>query len=470
MNKNKRAINLIIDSDLGRTIEDDLALCYAFSEKCFKIEAITLSPFKFGYINVKNSQVENQLELHRLLRYIGLKDYKLCFEGSQGFCDDSYYESSPAVKKIISLASKKEITVVCLGGLTNLAIAIKIKPNIAKNLKILWIGLRHIFHQEFTDLNSQTDKKAFEIVSKSDADLTIFPSYIGKLFNVSLNKIQKDICVNHLGNYLYRRITGLFNFSQEFCRMYSITPIAYLINHDFCYVKKLPLNLLLKDFQKTSMTKLVNYVYDLKSTEEIWKNFANNLTKLSNNFSPINHFFISDTHLDDSRKYKIKQFGFKTKEEMTETIIKNWNSVVSKKDIVYHLGDFGNYKMIKRLNGKVNLICGNHEIADMEKMGLSFEQFKARLRKMGFYNVFKEGVMLDKKVFGRDIFMNHFPSKTKPDIVNFFGHVHSLKPVKRLGVNVAANYHNCTPICQDDMSKYISFVSDTAYTVEDFSN
>ncbi len=470
MKKGKKQISLVIDSDFGRTVEDDMALCYAFSESKFKIEAITLAPYKDRQINVENSQVENELELHRLLRYIGLKDYSLCYEGSKGFCDDLYFKSSPAVKKIISLASKKQITVVCLGGLTNLAIAISLKPDIAKNIEILWIGLRHVFHQEFTDLNYQTDKKAFEIVAKSNANLTIFPSYIGKLFSISLNKMENDICVNHLGNYLYRRITEQFDFTQEFCRLYSLTPIAYLDNPEFCYVKKLPLNLLLKDFHKTSMDKLVNYVYDLKSTEEIWKNFAKKLTKLTNNFSPVSYFFISDTHLDDGRKHKLKQFGFKTKEEMTETIIKNWNSVVSKKDIVYHLGDFGNYELIKRLNGKVNLICGNHEISDMEKLGLTFEQFKDKLKKLGFANVFKEGIFLNKKVFGQDIFMNHFPSKTQPDVVNFFGHVHSLKPVKRLGVNVAANYHKCTPISQSDMSHFIDFVSDTQYTVDDFSN
>lgn len=470
MKDKTKKINLIIDSDIGKTVEDDLAICYLFAEKKLNIEALTLSPFKDKHINLQNCQVENLLEAHRLLRYIGFKNYDLCYSGSEGFCDELYFKSSPAVKKIISIASRKKVTVICLGSLTNLAIAIKTKPAIAKNIDVLWIGLRHIFHQEFNDLNYTTDKTAFEIVAKSNASLTIFPSYIGKLFSVSINKIKNDICVNHLGNYLFRRLTELFNHDQEFCRLYSLTPVVYLTNPEYCYVKKLPINLLLKDFSKVSMNKLVNYIYDLKSSENIWKIFAKNLSKLTNNFSPVSYFFISDTHLGDARKYKLKQFGFKTKEEMTETIIKNWNSVVSKKDIVFHLGDFGKYDLVKKLNGKINLICGNHEISDMEKYKLSFEEFSEKLKKLGFNNVFKEGVYLDKKVFNREVFMNHFPSKTKPDIVNFFGHVHSLKPVKRLGVNVAANYHKCTPVSQSDMAHFIDFVSDTQYTVDDFSN
>ena len=76
--------------------------------------------------------------------------------------------------------------------------------------------------------------------------------------------------------------------------MYSLLPIAYLSNPEYCYVKKLPVNMLLKDFPKTAMNKLVNYIYDLKSMEEVWKDFSKKLVKLSNNFAPVNYFFISE--------------------------------------------------------------------------------------------------------------------------------------------------------------------------------
>ena len=52
---------------------------------------------------------------------------------------------------------------------------------------------------------------------------------------------------------------------------------------------------------------------------------------------------------------------------MNQEIIKRWNSVVSKNDIVYHLGDFafGNKNFIEsivnQLNGKIYLILGNHD-------------------------------------------------------------------------------------------------------------
>ena len=53
---------------------------------------------------------------------------------------------------------------------------------------------------------------------------------------------------------------------------------------------------------------------------------------------------------------------------MNDTILKNWNSVVGKKDIVYHLGDFilcNNPKLTREyldaLNGRIVLIKGDHD-------------------------------------------------------------------------------------------------------------
>ena len=53
---------------------------------------------------------------------------------------------------------------------------------------------------------------------------------------------------------------------------------------------------------------------------------------------------------------------------MNDTISKNWNSVVGKKDTVYHLGDFifGNKSKLIRefldsLNGRIVLIKGDHD-------------------------------------------------------------------------------------------------------------
>lgn len=82
----------------------------------------------------------------------------------------------------------------------------------------------------------------------------------------------------------------------------------------------------------------------------------------------------SDTHHANIIKYCNRPFS--SVEEMNETIIENWNKVVSKGDIVYHLGDFalGDKSLIpdfiRRLTGHISFIMGNHDNLNIMK---SFE-------------------------------------------------------------------------------------------------
>jgi calcineurin-like phosphoesterase family protein len=81
----------------------------------------------------------------------------------------------------------------------------------------------------------------------------------------------------------------------------------------------------------------------------------------------IETWFISDTHFGHKNilQYEKEARPFSSIEEMNEVMIENWNRVVKKNDIVYHLGDFAfgrlNIKIAERLNGKKKLVMGNHD-------------------------------------------------------------------------------------------------------------
>lgn len=74
-------------------------------------------------------------------------------------------------------------------------------------------------------------------------------------------------------------------------------------------------------------------------------------------------FVFSDPHFHH-KNMAIKR-GFSCEEEMNEAIVKRWNSVVSKRDAVYLLGDLTmekkNYDILRRLNGIINVVLGNHD-------------------------------------------------------------------------------------------------------------
>jgi len=84
---------------------------------------------------------------------------------------------------------------------------------------------------------------------------------------------------------------------------------------------------------------------------------------------------IGDTHFNHAKILTFKDYAgkparvFDNVDAMNECMMDNWNSVVKPDDTVYHLGDvlFGMdkdkwlSKNFSRLNGKKNLILGNHD-------------------------------------------------------------------------------------------------------------
>lgn len=74
--------------------------------------------------------------------------------------------------------------------------------------------------------------------------------------------------------------------------------------------------------------------------------------------------FIADLHL--SHANMATRRGFETVTEHDEYIIAKWNSVVTKRDITYILGDVtmeknAPYHLLDRLNGIKHVVMGNHD-------------------------------------------------------------------------------------------------------------
>lgn len=79
-------------------------------------------------------------------------------------------------------------------------------------------------------------------------------------------------------------------------------------------------------------------------------------------------FFTSDLHFGHENVIRFDNRPFNTVEEMDEELINRWNDKVGKGDLVYILGDLiwktainEAVQIIKRLNGQIILIKGNHD-------------------------------------------------------------------------------------------------------------
>lgn len=81
-----------------------------------------------------------------------------------------------------------------------------------------------------------------------------------------------------------------------------------------------------------------------------------------------NVYFVSNTMFGDEFYSNLR--GYSSVGQMNDDLISSWNSVVSTRDIVYHLGNFSTLDkknvehVLKRLNGRLNLIVGESDTND----------------------------------------------------------------------------------------------------------
>ncbi|MBT3537713.1 hypothetical protein HOB76_06165 [Candidatus Woesearchaeota archaeon] len=92
------------------------------------------------------------------------------------------------------------------------------------------------------------------------------------------------------------------------------------------------------------------------------------IKRFTNLFSGPKTYLTSDLHLDHANIIRYCNRPFKDKREMNKVLVKNWNNTIRPKDKVYFLGDLaygrGSHKTdwwLKKLNGDITFIDGNHD-------------------------------------------------------------------------------------------------------------
>ena len=158
-------------------------------------------------------------------------------------------------------------------------------------------------------------------------------------------------------------------------------------------------------------------------------------------------FFSADTHFDSERTLTLSRRPFANVEEMNEALIKLWNQTVAPEDKVYHLGDFGNYEILKRLNGKIILILGNYELKDIEEGKITREEL---VEKYGFEAVYDNLNIPELN----GIFATHCPNDCKKEEFNLFAHIHGRQLCKRYGLDVGTDGHHFRPVSTEDVLFY----------------
>lgn len=159
-------------------------------------------------------------------------------------------------------------------------------------------------------------------------------------------------------------------------------------------------------------------------------------------------FMISDMHFGHQNIIEYENRPFENADQMTRTLIKNWNKVVQRDDEVFYLGDVSfrgkasTTQMVQQLNGIKTLILGNHDRSKSVKWW----------KDVGFQEVSKYPIIV-----GEFYILSHEPvylTEAMP-YANIHGHIHHLKYDNKQYFNVSVECVDYTPMNFEDIKKEI---------------
>lgn len=249
----------IIDTDPG--IDDALALMLAIKSKKLNIRAITTVA---GNTTIANATRNARYILKLLDRedipvYSGSKKplkralVKTFFHGKNGLANIRVQNSAAltgnAVQKIISItrsSPEDKITLITLGPLTNIAKAIKSRPEVMRKIREIVMFAGAINEQgninRVSEFNVFTDPEAADIVFRFPVKKTIITIDACNRVRLHLKEFKKIINPKLKGpilkmmNFLVKQVKRQIGVAVAL--MYDPLAVYYLISPSACKIKK----------------------------------------------------------------------------------------------------------------------------------------------------------------------------------------------------------------------------------------
>lgn len=228
---------VILDTDMANQVDDQFALTYLLNSlDVIELEAITIAPFS------KLNTIEEGTELSyettlKILELMNKSEYKnKVFKGATNYIENDY-KTNMAVEKIIEICLKNEATtIVAIGAITNVALAIALEPQIIDRINVVWLGGNEITFNDNSGTNFK-DIISVKMIFESNVKLTVIPCK-----NVASNLITTIYELEH-----YMKITSINKFLLDNlikCDkniyekgvskvLWDLSAVAYIINESW---------------------------------------------------------------------------------------------------------------------------------------------------------------------------------------------------------------------------------------------
>ena len=234
----KLPITAVLDTDTYNEIDDQFALAYALlAREAVDLRAVIAAPFSNDRAATPAEGMRlSYEEICRILALFGKDPEGFARKGS-----DSYLPAprtpveSEGARQIIELArgaraKGTKLYVLAIAAITNVASALLLEPEIAKDIVIVWLGGNDLHYPETREFNLRQDVFAAQVVFDTEVPLVWLPCRnVVSALAVTLDELRPGLePAGELGKFLYARSEELIRQRQIGSKViWDISSVAY---------------------------------------------------------------------------------------------------------------------------------------------------------------------------------------------------------------------------------------------------
>lgn len=177
-------IRVLLDTDANNELDDQHAIAYMlFNGRVFDVEGITVNRTRAG-----GDITQHYAEAERIIRLANLhgrvplhRGASGSFQEIEGHLNRPAYDGDAAVRFIVERAhagDRRPLVLLPVGKLTNIALALKRDPSIARKVRVVWLGSNYPERGEY---NQESDPASLSyILEQTDVPFEIVTVRYGK--------------------------------------------------------------------------------------------------------------------------------------------------------------------------------------------------------------------------------------------------------------------------------------------------
>ena len=290
LEKPAKGVSMVLDTDTYNEIDDQFALVYALlSMENFNIKAVYAAPFSNSRADNPTKGMElSYEEILRILDKMNIDPEGFAFMGSKKYLSkDLQPEASPATDDLIDRAmrhtSEDPLYVVPVGAITNIANAILLKPEIARNIVVIWLGGHAHDWPNTREFNMRQDKAAANVILDSGVPFVQYPCMgVVSEFHTTVPEMEHYLKGrNEISDYLLQIFKDYHEDHFAWSKViWDMTAVSYLVNRDWSpsHLVHAPRVSELDTYSFDNNRHMIRKVYHVRR-DAIWKDF---FTKIQN--------------------------------------------------------------------------------------------------------------------------------------------------------------------------------------------